>query len=466
MRLKEMMKKRIFWILVIVLGLNLLVGSSIIGQNKIGRDIYESLDVFNQAFNLLQRHFVDIDDVGVKDLIYGAIEGMIRRLDDPHTRFMNPDIYREMKVETKGSFGGLGIEIAIRDDQLTIISPLEDTPAFRAGVEAGDKIVKIDGVSTKGITLMEAVRKLRGPKGTKVTITVAREGVEGTIDFTITRDIIHIKSVKFANVQDKIGYVRIVNFSSTTGKDLKKALKTLKTKGAESLILDLRRNPGGLLTAAVEVADEFLDKGMIVTTRGRTEAQVNEFRARSGGEYTEGPLIVMIDEGSASASEIVAGAIKDNKRGLILGMKSFGKGSVQTVYDLPDNSAIAVTTAKYFTPSGKSIHKAGIEVDVSVKRPRLKKQEIEMLRKFRKEKYAEKFLSKHLEYTEDEFNEFLEALREDGIDLSANLIKSEVLREKRRKKKEREPIYDLLVDTQLKRAIDILLASQMLFERQ
>jgi len=287
---------------------------------------------------------------------------------DPHSQFLDADTYNELKVETEGKFGGLGIEISIREGILTIISPIEDTPAWKAGLKAGDLIVKIEDELTRDLTLMDAVKKLRGKPGTEVKITILREGEKTLLDFTITREIIKIKDIKEAKIlEEDIGYIRLAEFGENTPIDLLKALSQLKKDGADSLILDLRNNPGGLLNIAIKVAENFLISGdLIVSTKGRHEAQSIEFKSSARQPYLVWPMIVLVNRGSASGSEIVAGALQDNKRAIILGEKTFGKASVQTVIPLSDGSALRITTSKYFTPSGKSIHNEGIIPDVVV----------------------------------------------------------------------------------------------------
>ena len=274
--------------------------------------IYEELPLLADTISIVQSDYVE--EVKPRELIYGALQGMLSSL-DKHSQFMDPDMYKEMKVETKGEFGGLGIVITIKDDLLTIISPIEDTPAYKVGIKAGDKIIKIDGESTKDITLMDAVKRMRGKPRTQCLLTVLREGEQRLLDFTITRAIIKIKSVKEAKlIEDKIGYIRIIEFQEKTPKDLEKALKDLERRGMESLILDLRNNPGGLLNVAVKVADKFFSRGeVIVSTRGRRPEQNIVFKSTSRGTRRGYPLVILINEGSASASEIVAGAIKDHK---------------------------------------------------------------------------------------------------------------------------------------------------------
>ncbi len=316
----------------------------------------DSLILFNEVITRVRDNYVE--RVDLEKMIYGAIRGMMNTL-DPHSQFLTKKQYDDLMISTHGSFGGLGIQIDIRNGWLTVIAPIEGTPAYRMGIRGGDRIVKIEGKSTRGITISEAVSKLRGPKGTKVTITIQREGEPELLDYTITRDIIKIKSVPFATMlDDKIGYVRIAQFSEDTGKELRAALNKLKAQGMERLIIDLRRNTGGLLTQAIEVSEQFLKPGdTIVSTRGRRREQNRVYKAgprAAGGDY---PLIVLVDNQSASASEIVAGAIQDLDRGLIVGLRTFGKGTVQSVMQLPGGNALKLTTAKYFTPSGRCINK-------------------------------------------------------------------------------------------------------------
>ena len=346
--------------------LGLTVGSGICAQPKSEKDdIYKEIEIFSDAVSLVRSEYVE--EAKSKDIVYGALRGMLASL-DPYSQFLDPDTYKEMKVDTSGKFGGLGIEISIKDNLLTVITPIADTPADKAGLKAGDRIVKIDGESTKDVTLIDAVKKLRGEPGSKVELTILREKERRILDVTVTRGIIEIKSIKDAKIlEDNIGYIKLVEFQENTPEDLNKALKGLEAEGMDSLILDLRNNPGGLLDVAAKVADKFLEEGkMIVYTKGRRESQNMEFRAHKRGTYASQPLVVLVNEGSASASEIVAGAMQDNNRGIILGKKSFGKASVQTVMPLGDGSALRLTTAKYFTPSGRSIMGEGIVPDIVV----------------------------------------------------------------------------------------------------
>jgi len=330
-------------------------------------EMYEKLKVFSDVLTIIQKNYVE--DSNSEDLIYGAINGMLRTL-DPHSSFMRPDFYKELQVETKGSFGGLGIEITMKKGILTIVSPIEDTPAFRIGLKAGDKIVKIEDETTENMTLLDAVKRMRGPAGTDVTISIIREGFLEPQDFTITREVIHIKSVKYKSLEEgTIGYIRLSQFQEDSGREFSKALVALEEgeKPLEGLVLDLRNNPGGLLDQAVKVSDEFLEEGLIVYTQGKLEGQQMKFTAQPNQNPHDYPIIVLVNGGSASGSEIVAGALQDHNRAVILGTTTFGKGSVQTIIPLEDGSGLRLTTARYYTPSGRSIQATGIVPDVIVK---------------------------------------------------------------------------------------------------
>jgi carboxyl-terminal processing protease len=358
--------RRRFWVfapmVMVALVLGVLLGK---GWERTGHatETYEELKTFSEVLTQVQKSYVD--DTKVKDLVQGAIRGMLSTL-DPHSAYMTPEMYKEMQVETKGEFGGVGIQIGVKEKRLAVIAPIEGTPAYRAGVKAGDFIIKVNDETTKDLTLTDAVQKMRGPKGSKVNLTIQREGTPDPLQFTLVRDTIKIESVK-SKVLDTIGYVRLTQFQESTGRDLSKVLKQFKEQNLQSTILDLRNNPGGLLTAAVEVSEQFLPGGkLVVYTKGR-ESKKDEWIAKGKDQMDDSPMIVLVNEGSASASEIVAGALQDYGRAVIVGTTSFGKGSVQTILPLGDGSGLRLTTAKYYTPKGRSIQSTGITPDIVVK---------------------------------------------------------------------------------------------------
>jgi carboxyl-terminal processing protease len=368
---KGMKNVKIVLVILLVFGLGMSIGLTRSPKvSALSTNVYEDLKIFTDVLGLLQKEYVE--ETNSKDLVYGAIKGMLETL-DPHSAFMPPNVYKEMQEETKGRFEGLGIEITLKEGVLTVVSPIEDTPAFRAGIQAGDQILKIEGESTKDLTLMDSVKRLRGPRGTKVTITIMREGLSKPREFTLTRDVIPIRSVRYELMEKQYGYIRLSQFQEKTEGEFDKAIKALESesKGAiKGLILDLRNNPGGLLDQAVKVSDRFIESGLIVSMEGRREDQKMKFYAHPQGTIARYPLIVLVNGGSASASEIVAGAIQD----ILVGTQSFGKGSVQTIFPMKDGSGLRLTTARYFTPNGRSIQAKGILPDVIVK-PALPEEE-------------------------------------------------------------------------------------------
>ena len=375
------------------------------------KELYGQVELFSDVIALIQSDY--IEEIEPKKLMYGALDGMLSSLDD-YSHFLDPDSFREMEIDTRGEFGGLGIEITIRDGVLTIIAPIDSTPADKVGLKAGDRIVKIDGVITRDIKLSEAVKKLRGKPKTKVVLTILRDHEDRLLDFTIVRAIIKIKSIKIARMLDEsIGYVKLVEFQKNTGRDLGEKLSSLKKNGMKGLILDLRNNPGGLLDVAYEVSEKFLPyEAVVVSLEGRLQNLNKVYKVRGKKNYTDFPIAVLVNKGSASASEIVAGAIQDNKRGLIVGTKTFGKGSVQTVIPLKDGSAARITTARYHTPSGRIISEKGIIPDVEVE------------------------LKKEIEVTDED--------------------KTKQVFEKVEKKKEETKKEDIVYDNQLRTAWDLL----------
>jgi carboxyl-terminal processing protease len=365
------MRKKIIFVLISGLVVLAFISLAISGIDKKKKDdLYQQVELFSDSLAIIQREYVD--EAKPKDLIYGALKGMLSSL-DPHSQFMDADTYNELKVDTEGKFGGIGIEITIKDGLLTVVTPIEDTPAWKAGLKTNDRIVKINGELTRDMTLLDAVKKLRGKPQEPVDITILRESEKKVLEFKIVRDIIKIKDIKEARIlQDGIGYIRLVEFRENTPPDIAAALESLSKEGMNALILDLRNNPGGLLDTAVKVAEKFIEKGKkIVYTKGRKPAQNLEFISHDSHPILNIPMVVLINGGSASGSEIVAGALQDYKRAIILGTKSFGKGSVQTVVPLRDGSALRLTTSRYFTPLGKELHGKGVIPDIVVEEARI-----------------------------------------------------------------------------------------------
>ncbi|MFC1548425.1 S41 family peptidase [Candidatus Omnitrophota bacterium] len=395
------------------------------------KELFKEIQIFADSITLISTDYVE--PIKVKDLVYGAIRGMMDTLDG-YSQFLDPDSFREITEETKGEFGGLGIEIGVRDGVLTVIAPIEGTPAAEAGFQAGDMIVKIDDKVTRDMTLDDAVKILRGDPGTEVTLTVIREDVDELLEFKVTRAIIKLKSIKAVKIiEEDIGYIKIEEFQERTAKDLRRNIKDLKGKGAKSLIVDVRNNPGGLLESAVEVSDQFLVPGtLIVYTEGRDPKKRKEFKSKKRSDFDDMALIVLVNKGSASAAEIFAGAIKDNKRGMLVGVTTFGKGSVQTVIPLKDESALRLTTAAYYTPSGKTIRKEGVDPNIYVKRERPKKKKAkENEKELKEKKKAEVFKKvkkeekkKKEEAEEEKKKEGKKFLREDNqLQAAVNILK-------------------------------------------
>ncbi len=376
------------------------------GQNSCvkadSKNVYEDLETFSNVLHLLEMNYVE--NIDTEEVIEGAIRGMLTTL-DPHSSYMKPEHYKELKIETKGSFSGIGIEITLEDGILTVVSPIEGTPAYKQGLQAKDKILKINGELTKDLSLMEAVKRLRGPKGSEVTISIHREGLNELKDVTIVRDVIPLISVKSRMVEPGYGYIRIRNFQAKTTKEFKEALEELeKEEELKGLLIDVRSNPGGLLDQAVKVSDIFLDEGMIVFTKGRLEDQNMEFKAHKNGKDYAFPIVVLVNEGSASASEIVAGALQDHNRAIVLGAKTFGKGSVQTVIPMKNGAALRLTTARYYTPDGTSIQATGITPDIEVPSITLTPGEIEKQEGQAMKFLREKDLRHHFTNGESELN--------------------------------------------------------------
>ena len=359
--------------LALLLAGNLVIGARLQSQAGAAEDRaagYENIALFTRVLEQVREQYVEPGKTAYQDLIYGALRGMLQSL-DPHSQFLDPDMYKEMKDDTAGEFGGLGIVIGVKDGVLTVVAPMEDTPGFRAGLLPGDKIIEIDGQGTEALTLSEAIKKLRGAPGTKVSLRVLRPKTQEIQKLDLVRARINVPSVKDAEILESgIGYVRLLQFNERTAGALQEELKKLSGEGMKALVLDLRNNPGGLLTSAIDVAEKFVPRGeMIVFTQGRSGKPQQTFRAKGRQHYTEMPMVILVNGGSASAAEIVAGALKDHRRAILVGEKTFGKGSVQSVVQLDDGSAIRLTTAYYYTPSKRVIHEQGIEPDILIPMP-------------------------------------------------------------------------------------------------
>jgi carboxyl-terminal processing protease len=372
------MKRRlIYGAVVTALSINLVIGARMYlssAQAAEKDSAYPSLELFTYVMEKVRKDYVDGQKLTYKELVYAAMKGMLNTL-DPHSEFMEPEKYKELQNDTQGAFGGLGIVISMKDNFITVVAPMEDSPGFKAGILSGDRIIKIDGKSTERMSLPDAVKTLRGEPGTDVKITLLRPSSSQVKDYKLTRAVINIDMVKDINSKkefplgdNKIGYIRLVQFGEKTSADLEAALKKLKSEGMQGLILDLRWNPGGLLDQAVDVCEKFLPRGnLVVTTEGPNSSQNSVRKAAGrGDELHNMPIVVLVNLGSASASEIVAGCLQDTKRAIILGEKTFGKGSVQSILPLSDGSALRLTTAKYYTPSHKVIHEEGITPDIFV----------------------------------------------------------------------------------------------------
>ncbi len=387
---------------------------------KGSQENYEYLELFNRVLQFVKANYVD--DVKMKTLIEGAIKGMLETL-DPHSNFLSAEVFKDMQIDTSGKFGGLGIEIGMKDNILTILAPIEDTPAWRAGLKPNDRIVKINSESTKGMTLVEAVSKMRGKPKTEVNLSIYREGFEKIKDVKIVRDVIKIQAVKNERLEPGFGYVRLTTFNENAASDLKKAIDAMHKKDKlRGLVFDLRMNPGGLLDQAVEVASLFVDEGPIVSTIGRDRNQKDVKYARKGRAYRDFPVAVLVNSSTASAAEIVAGALQDHHRAIILGQPTFGKGSVQTVIPLPPDMGLKLTIARYYTPSGRSIQEKGVSPDILLDEydPKLLAQA-----KIKMEPFRERDLKGHMVNTDREIrqNEAEKEFKKEELDSLARELK-------------------------------------------
>jgi carboxyl-terminal processing protease len=423
------------WLMIVLAVLLSTIGTGF--YHKLSADnaeTYKGLKIFSDVIELIQKNYVD--PVDTQKLIEKAIQGMVSSL-DPHSALLPPEEFEELRIDTKGKFTGIGIHITMRDGFVTVVSPIEGTPAYKAGIKAMDKIIKVDGKETAD--LRDAVNRMRGPKGTTVVVSIVRENVPDPIEFTLVRDVIPIESIKSASLDPGFGYVWITNFRDETSEDLVAALDKLEAENPDmkGLVLDLRNNPGGILSQAIDVSDIFLEEGTILTIKGREGKHAKTFEARPDAKKREYPLVVLINGGSASASEIVAGALQDHKRALILGTTSFGKGSVQTVETLRDGYGLKFTIARYYTPSGRSIQAKGVVPDITIE---------------------------HVPFEEnDDKNDRGRMLKEKDL---KNHLDAKPLEEKSKlKKEEKEPLSsDSLIlkrlreDNQVMRALDILIS--------
>jgi carboxyl-terminal processing protease len=415
---------------------------------------HKYLDYFHQVYQTLRTEYVEEQDS--KSLFYGAIQGMIASLDDPFSRFLDEKSYDELKEMTTGPFVGIGVEITIQDDEIVVISPIDDSPAMRAGVKAGDVIVQVDDMVVKGKKLAEIVNLIKGKPKSKVSLHVKREGFDGLLNFDMDRAPIKIKSVDYSLIAGKgIGYIKVKNFGSETANDVAEALKSLKKEAAKKFIVDLRYNPGGLLNAAVEMSGLFLDKGkVIVSTRGRQGKGNDRVYTSENNPLSSDELVVLVNRGSASASEIFAGAIRDNKRGKLLGEKTFGKGSVQKTFQLDENVGVAITIAKYYTPSGEMIHKKGIMPDIVVEQDKMSKEDRDAMNVINRDKLVEKYGHNAKDYSDQNRQAFRDYLKKNNVAVSDRL--SDMLLKDNIYRYQKRPVYDLEFDDQLVSAIDLL----------
>ncbi len=421
------------------LGVIVFVGRGLETKVSAETDGYKDLKIFSEVLAALNKSYVETVDT--KELVYGAIKGMLNTL-DAHSAFMPPEVYKEMQVDTRGEFGGLGLQIGIRDKKLVVVAPIADTPAAKVGIKPGDIVLKVDDyMVTEETTLMDAVQKMRGKKGTAVTLTLFRKSEPESLVLTMIRDVIRIKSVKSRILEPGIGYIHLTQFQEHTARDLSRSITKLLNENIHSLVLDLRNNPGGLLTSAKEVSEQFLESGQLIVSIKSRDGKEDEFIASRSSRLGKIPIIVLVNEGSASASEIVAGALQDWKRGVVVGTQTFGKGSVQTILPLSDGSAVRLTTAKYYTPSGRSIQNTGIAPDIIIRPEAVKEVKNSPI-------LRERDLARHLsnELTPDP-DRIDPVPSQEGEDASVD----------------RESL-ETPVDTQLKKAVDLLKGWQIFKE--
>ena len=433
-----------------------------VSQNIDDDNYFKYFPMFSETYKILKREFYDANKVKARNLIYGAIKGMLESVEDPYTTFMDPETSKGFSTEMSGTFGGLGITIDIRDGYLTVVTPLEDTPAWKAGIKPGDRILEIDGVSTKNITTKEAIEKLRGNPGTKVTLKIEREGIKTPFNVTLIREQIKLQTVKSDIISTdslKIGFIKVLEFSMPTVDDFRKNLERIMNNKLNGIIIDLRNNPGGLLSTVVNIVDFFQNEGLIVYTKGRTEENNSKYIASKETTIVplDLPLVVLVNKGSASASEIFTGALKDTGRAVIVGTKTFGKGSVQKTYIFStDGSLIKYTVARYFTPSGICIDKEGISPDVSEEMwlDKLSQPEKKSLLELQNTNIIRDFIEKNKKLDESDIKEFKKFLYEKGYVLGDNTVKYIIWMKKL--EKTIPPVYNLEFDNQLTKAIEVI----------
>jgi len=445
------------WLVTIIAIFFCTVGSGFYRGLSADDETYKGLKIFSDVIDLVEKQYVD--PVDTKELIQKAIQGMVSSL-DPHSQLLPPEAFEELQIDTKGEFGGIGIVITMQKGLLTVISPIEGTPAYKAGVNAADIIIKVDGESTKDMMLWEAVKRMRGPKGEPVTITVVRKGESKPIDFTLVRDIIPIESVRHIVLKPGYGYVRVTNFQESTTDDIKTALSAMGAQEPlKGLVMDLRDNPGGLLDQAVQVADLFIGDGVIVSTKSRLRQHTKAYNAHRDRRKRDYPIVVLVNGGSASASEIVAGALQDHKRALILGTSSFGKGSVQTVHTLRDGYGLKFTVARYYTPSGRSIQAQGIVPDIEVKHKFMDEEEADDDEESNLMK--EKDLKNHLEaypFDDHDDHDDEEEAKEDDSDKKEGSKKGKNRQRRTESRYGHLKVETLEEDNQIMRALEILIS--------
>lgn len=445
------LKERRFHLLVLAFLTGLFIGINVSFLSSATEPAHKYLDYFHRVYQLILTEYVD--EASPKDMFYGAIRGMINSLNDPFSRFLDEKSFEELKEMTTGKFQGVGIEITIQDGQVIVVTPIDDSPAMKAGILSGDVITTIDGKAVKGMKLEKIVNLIRGLPKSTVKLQVRREGFDEPMNFELERAPVKITSVEYDVIKERnIGYLRLKNFGSETTRDVTRALKFFNAGGIKKIVVDVRNNPGGLLSSSIEISELLLERGKtIVSTRGKEgSGRVQVYKSQSEPIY-RGGLIMLVNNGSASASEILSGAIRDNGRGKLLGVKTFGKGSVQKSFNLDDDIGVAITVAKYYTPSGELIHKKGIKPDYEVPLEKLSESEMKNLKVVRDRKILEQFVRKDTEYTEETKASFRAALARDGVilpDKTANYMLKDWIYRSRKK-----PLYDLEFDLQLNEAI-------------